>query len=88
MANYILRKETEIPDASIWMHLVPMQVDEDILIRDDFQKVLINLLPHILILLYVVPMYRTIATIVQERVRIIQIFVTLFFRTRVIFTLC
>ena len=77
-----------MPDASIWMHLVPMQVDEDILIRDDFQKVLINLLPHILILLYVVPMYRTIATIVQERVRIIQIFVTLFFRTRVIFTLC
>ena len=77
-----------MPDASIWMHLVPMQVDEDILIRDDFQKVLINLLPHILILLYVVPMYRTIATIVQERVRIIQIFVTLFFRTRVILTLC
>jgi hypothetical protein len=62
LANYILREQSGHAGASIWLTLVPIQFEPDIVV-DRFTEVSLALTPYLVILLYVMPLYRGISRI-------------------------
>ena len=65
VANTILKRTTENPDASIMAMMVPMRMPP--WQRDDFAALLTGLLAFFILVMYIPPVYRTVYRIVAEK---------------------
>jgi ATP-binding cassette subfamily A (ABC1) protein 3 len=65
IANSILRQQTNNSNASIALAFVPFKADA--YISDDFDQILSAMLPFFMLLMFILPVYRLISSIVAEK---------------------